>query len=104
VIGQANNVFVFPGVGLGALASRAWEVTDRMFLVAATTLAASVPEERMEQGAIYPRLTKLRSISRQIAIGVAREARDGKVAPDATDAAIEDAVDSYIWSPEYDSF
>jgi malic enzyme len=102
VIGQANNVFVFPGVGLGAVAGRAWEVTDQMFLVAATTLAAIVPPERIEQGAIYPRLTDLRSISRQIAIAVAKEARDGKVAPMATDAELEAAVEACIWSPEYD--
>lgn len=104
VVGQANNVFVFPGVGLGALASRAWEVTDRMFLVAATTLASLVPTERIEQGAIYPRLTELRSISRKIAIAVARKAVDDKVAPMATNDEIDAAIDACIWSPEYDAF
>ena len=102
VVGQANNVFVFPGVGLGAVAGRAWEITDRMFLVAAMTLAEIVPPERIDQGAIYPRLTDLRSISRKIAIAVAREARDGKVAPMASDTEIEAAVDACIWAPEYD--
>jgi len=102
VVGQANNVFVFPGVGLGAVAGRAWEVTDRMFLVAAMTLADMVPVERLEQGAIYPRLTELRSISRAIAIAVAREGRDGGVAPMATDAELEAAVDACIWAPQYD--
>ncbi|MGA3216395.1 MAG: NAD-dependent malic enzyme [Acidimicrobiales bacterium] len=104
VVGQANNVFVFPGVGLGALAAKAWEVTDRMFLVAATTLASLVPDERIEKGAIYPRLTELRSISRQIAFAVACEARDGKVAPPATDAEIEAAIDACVWNPEYETF
>jgi malic enzyme len=84
------------------LAGRAWEITDRMFLVAATTLAALVPAERIEQGAIYPRLTDLRHISREIALAVAHEARDGKVAPMATDDEIEAAVDACIWSPEYE--
>ena len=102
VVGQANNVFVFPGVGLGAVAGRAWEVTDRMFLVAAMTLADMVPVERLEQGAIYPRLTELRSISRAIAIAVAREGRDGGVAPMATDAELEAAVDACIWAPQYE--
>jgi malic enzyme len=102
LIGQANNVFVFPGVGLGAVAGRAWEVTDRMFLVAATTLADMVPPERLEQGAIYPRLTELRYISRAIAIAVAKEGRDGGVAPKATDAELEEAVDAFIWAPEYE--
>ena len=102
VPGQANNVFVFPGVGLGALAARAWEVTDRMFLVAAQTLAAMVPTERIEQGAIYPRLTELRKISRAIAVAVAVEARDGRVAPMATDSEIEAAVDACVWEPDYE--
>ncbi len=102
VIGQANNVFVFPGVGLGAVAGGAWEVTDRMFLVAATTLAEMVPPERLQQGAIYPRLTELRAISRAIAVAVAKEGRDGGVAPTATDAEIEEAVDAFIWAPEYE--
>ncbi len=103
IVGQANNVFVFPGVGLGAVAGRASEITDRMFLVAATTLADLVPAERLEQGAIYPRLTELRSISRAIAIAVAREGRDGGVAPMATDAQIEAAVDGCVWAPEYEN-
>jgi malic enzyme len=102
VVGQANNVFVFPGVGLGAVAGQTSEVTDEMFLVAATTLADMVPAERLEQGAIYPRLTDLRSISRAIAIAVAREGRDAGVAPMATDAELEAAVDACIWAPEYD--
>jgi len=103
LVGQANNVFVFPGVGLGVVAVRAWEVTDRMFLVAATTLAGMVPAERIEHGAIYPRLTDLRSISRAIAIAVAREGRDQRVAPMATDAEIESAVDASVWTPQYEA-
>jgi malic enzyme len=73
-----------------------------MFLVAAMTLADMVPVERLEQGAIYPRLTELRSISRAIAIAVAREGRDGGVAPMATDAELEAAVDACIWAPQYE--
>jgi malic enzyme len=102
VIGQANNVFIFPGVGLGAVASRAWEVTDKMFLVAAETLANMVPSERIEQGAMYPRLTALRSISRAIAVAVAKEA-SGKVAPQASDDEIEAMVDACIWEPRYEN-
>ncbi|MGD1011322.1 MAG: NAD-dependent malic enzyme [Acidimicrobiales bacterium] len=101
VVGQANNVFIFPGVGLGAVACKAWEVTDRMFLVAATTLAGLVPVDRLENGALYPRLTDLRTITREIAIAVAREARTGNVAPAATDAELEAAVDACVWEPEY---
>ncbi len=103
IVGQANNVFVFPGVGLGVVAVRAREVTDRMFLVAATTLAGLVGDERIEQGAIYPSLSELRSISRAIAVAVALEARDEGVAPMATDAEIGAAVDRCVWTPRYES-
>jgi malic enzyme len=73
-----------------------------MFLVAAQTLAAMVPTERIEQGAIYPRLTELRKISRAIAVAVAVEARDGRVAPMTTDSEIEAAVDACVWEPDYE--
>ena len=98
-IGQANNVFVFPGVGLGAIAARVRKVTDRMFLVAATTLSGMVSAERLAAGAIYPPLSQLRSISRSIALAVAREARDAGVAAGPDD--LESAVDAAMWTPSY---
>jgi malic enzyme len=101
VIGQANNVFIFPGVGLAAIVSRAREVTDRMFLVAATTLAGMVSRERLNQGALYPPLAQLRPISRAIAIAVANEACTCGVAPMMTTGQIEAAVDAAMWMPDY---
>jgi len=101
LVGQANNVFVFPGVGLGAIVVRAREVTDRMFLVAATTLAERVSAERLDQGALYPPLSALRPISRAIAVSVAREARDSGVARIMSDEQIELAIDAAMWMPEY---
>jgi malic enzyme len=100
-IGQANNVFIFPGLGLGAIAARTREITDRMFLVAATTLAAMIPADRLAAGALYPRLTELRPISRAIAIAVACEARDAGIAPIRTDEQIAAAVDAAMWTPVY---
>ncbi|HEU4424946.1 MAG TPA: NAD-dependent malic enzyme [Pilimelia sp.] len=101
IVGQANNVFVFPGVGLGAIASRAREVTDRMFLVAAKTLAEMTPTDRVDQGALYPRLAELRTISRAIAVAVAREAVASDVARMAPGQQTEAAVDAAIWTPTY---
>jgi len=102
LIGQANNVFIFPGLGLGAIVARAREVSDAMFLVAATTLAELTPPERLAQGALYPRLADLRQISRAIAVAVAREAHDCGVAAGPYED-VETAVDAAMWQPSYAS-
>ncbi|HAW11927.1 MAG TPA: NAD-dependent malic enzyme, partial [Chloroflexi bacterium] len=101
VIAQANNVFVFPGVGLGAVVAHAREVTDGMFMAAASALAGMVTPERLAEGAVYPPLTDLRVISRRIAIAVAREARDQGLGRLAADEEIEAAVDATMWDPAY---
>ncbi|HUZ35547.1 MAG TPA: NAD-dependent malic enzyme [Streptosporangiaceae bacterium] len=101
LVGQANNVFVFPGIGLGAIVARAGEITDEMFAVAATTLAGLVPAQRLAQGALYPPLADLRAVSREIAIAVASQARASGVAGLDEQIPIADAVDGQMWAPEY---
>jgi malate dehydrogenase (oxaloacetate-decarboxylating) len=101
-VGQANNSFIFPGVGLGAIVAETRKITDRMFLLAARTLAAAVTDERVETGALYPPISSLRAVSREIAITVAREAVDAGVAgADLTPDGVADAVDAATWWPAY---
>ncbi len=102
LVAQANNVFVFPGVGLGAMVAHARELTDGMFMAAASELAEMVTPERLAQGAIYPALSDLRAVSRRIAIAVAREARDRGLGRLAADGEIEAAVDATMWDPVYE--
>jgi malic enzyme len=101
VIGQANNVFIFPGMGLGAIVAEAREITDEMFLLAAETLAAMVSEDRLAEGALYPAVSELREVSRQIAAKVVCQSRDCGVGRLYRDEEVFDAVDSAIWFPAY---
>jgi malate dehydrogenase (oxaloacetate-decarboxylating)(NADP+) len=71
VPGQGNNVYIFPGVGLGLITSRATECTDEMFYVAAKTLAGMVNEDDLRQGRVYPSLSRIREVSAQVAEAVA---------------------------------
>jgi malate dehydrogenase (oxaloacetate-decarboxylating)(NADP+) len=79
-------------------------VTDDMFLVAARTLAELTGPERLAQGALYPPVSALRRVSRTIACRVVAEARDAGVGRALRDEDIEDAVDDFMWFPEYASY
>ena len=100
-IGQANNVFIFPGVGLGAIVSESRDVTDEMFLMAAETLADHVSSERLDVGALYPSVSDLRAISRAIAVRVAGEAIRVGLSPLPADTDVEALVDGAMWWPAY---
>jgi len=100
-ISQSNNVYIFPGVGLGLILSEAHEVTESMFLAAARTLASCVTEEHLADGRIYPDQSELRGVSRAIAAAVVREARRldlGRLIPDTI---VEEVLDAAIWYPGY---
>ncbi|HTS14893.1 MAG TPA: oxaloacetate-decarboxylating malate dehydrogenase, partial [Candidatus Sulfotelmatobacter sp.] len=101
VVGQANNVFIFPGVGLGAIVAEAREVTDDAFGVAARELAGQVTAERLASGAIYPPIADLRHVARVIAVAVVRHLRDTGYGRQFRDEEIEPAVDRAIWWPDY---
>ncbi|MCB9588767.1 MAG: NAD-dependent malic enzyme [Polyangiaceae bacterium] len=100
-IGQGNNVYVFPGVGLGALVAEASEVTDSMFTVAAHTLASELTDEDLEQGALFPRMHRLREITRKIACAVVKDAAEQNVGKSFEPNAIYDAVSQAMWEPVY---
>jgi malic enzyme len=101
MIGQANNVFVFPGIGLGAIVAEVGEITSELFLVAAAELASRVTTDRLRSGAIYPPVADLRAVTRAIAIAVVRRARDAGFGRRYRDEELETAVDRAMWWPEY---
>jgi malic enzyme len=99
-IGQGNNAFVFPGVGLGVLVSEAREVTDGMFAAAADALAEQLPEEDRQGGCLFPRIASLRAITAKVAEAVVRQAASEDVARNVPESPA-DAVAAAMWDPAY---
>jgi len=99
--GQGNNVYVFPGIGLGVLASNASHVTEDMFLDAARVLAGLVDEEELKSGTVYPSLTRIRSISLAIATAVAERAYDQQLASAPRPTKLKDRVHAMMYDPTY---
>ena len=104
VSGQGNNVYIFPGMGLGIVASEAKHVTDSMFREAARTLAELVSDGDLEIGRIYPSLARIREVSAAIAEAVAEVAfRDG-LAGIPRPTSVAELVRSTMWEPHYETY
>jgi malic enzyme len=100
-IGQANNVFIFPGVGLAAIVTGAREVPDDAFVVAAHALARATSQARRSAGSIYPPIRDLRRVARTIAVAVACWLVTNGWAWRVPVEGIERAVDAAMWVPDY---
>jgi malate dehydrogenase (oxaloacetate-decarboxylating) len=101
VIGQGNNAFIFPGVGLGVLVSEAKEVTEAMFAAAAKKLADEVKASDLASGSLFPSTSEIRRVSAGIAEAVVKVARDSGLGRDIPDAEIPKAVAAAMWNPAY---
>jgi len=101
VSGQANNVYIFPGVGLGVMASESTRVTDEMFAVAARCVDEKVSREDFDQGRIFPSLLRIREVSLHIAIAVARVVFTRKLTAMAEPADLPGFVKSKMYDPIY---
>lgn len=98
---QGNNAYIFPGVGLGIVASHARLVTDRMFLTAAKVLADMVLQEEIEVGAIYPSLNRVRAVSHAIAIAVCQVAQQEELTTHEPPHDLAAYVRSLMYEPGY---
>lgn len=100
-IGQCNNSFVFPGIGLGVIASGARRVTDAMFAAAARVLSEFSPVLKDPQGSLYPPLERVREISKSVALAVGLEAQKSSLAPITTIEELEQAIAAKMWQLDY---
>jgi malate dehydrogenase (oxaloacetate-decarboxylating)(NADP+) len=98
---QGNNSYIFPGVGLGAIASRSKVVTDEMFMAAAHTLADCVDQVDLNQGSLYPALPRIRDVSARIAAAVATIAFQRGLAGNPTPNDILGFVRAQMYDPAY---
>jgi len=99
--GQGNNSYIFPGIGLGVIASEASSMTDEMFLTAARSLADQVTEHDLASGTIYPPLSSIRAVSKVIAVNVAEKAFEQGVAGLPRPEALAEYVESLMYKPGY---
>jgi len=100
-VDQTNNVYIFPGMGLGLIAVQAKHVTDKMFMVAAKALANCSPARKNPKANLLPPLTEVRDVSYKVAFAVAKEAIKANLAEARSDEELEKCIKQHIWKPDY---
>ena len=100
-VDQSNNSYIFPGVGLGAIATHATVITDTMFMAAAKALAELSPARADPDANLLPRVTQLREVAIAVAIAVGKQAHAEGLTSGVDAGSIEDAVRAKMWMPRY---
>ncbi|BCD99318.1 malate dehydrogenase (oxaloacetate-decarboxylating)(NADP+) [Marinagarivorans cellulosilyticus] len=100
--GQGNNAYIFPGIGLGAIVAEAKLISDEMFLAAASTLAQCVTEEEVAAGSVYPKLTRIREVSLDIAVAVAKTAYAQALAQSEPPLNLRETIAQRMYDPHYE--
>jgi len=100
-IGQCNNAYIFPGVGLGVIAAQARRVTDAMFIAAARTLSELAPVRRDPSLALVPPLHEVRDVAKRVAVAVAVQAQRDGVADALSADELARRIEATMWRPEY---
>ncbi|WP_308367295.1 MULTISPECIES: NAD-dependent malic enzyme [unclassified Microbulbifer] len=100
-IAQCNNVYIFPGVGLGVIAAGATRVTESMLMAASKALASQAPINTTGENILLPRLSEIRELSKKIAFDVARQAQSDGVALVSEAEDLVSAIEQNFWYPRY---
>ena len=101
---QGNNSYIFPGVGLGAIASKTTRINDAMFMAAARTLAELVTDDDLKQGSLFPALARIREVSAQIGVAVAENAYASGLAGKPKPQDVMADVRAQMYDPRYQSY
>ncbi|MEK7412548.1 MAG: NAD-dependent malic enzyme [Planctomycetota bacterium] len=99
--GQCNNAYIFPGLGLGVVATRAKHVDNDMFLIAAQSLAQQVEQSDLDCGRIFPALSRIRQVSREIAVAVAEHIFAKGLADVARPKSVRALIEANVYEPMY---
>ncbi len=100
-VGQANNVYIFPGVGLGCMLAGVRVISDSLFRAAAEALAAAVTAEEIASGGLFPPVAELRSVAARVAAAVVREASATGAGDPIPDSEVERRIKAAMWTPDY---
>jgi malate dehydrogenase (oxaloacetate-decarboxylating) len=103
-VDQTNNAYVYPGIGLGAIAVKARRISDAMFLAAARTIAEFSPAKRDQEANLLPPLVEIRNLTFHVAHAVARQALAEGLADPIPDDAVAAAIESMMWEPVYATY
>jgi malate dehydrogenase (oxaloacetate-decarboxylating) len=101
MVSQCNNLYIFPGVGLGALISGTPRVTDRMFMAGSEALSELVSAEELATGKLLPHINKIRYVSSRVALAVAKEARESGLGARVEDEKLMQMILNAMWEPKY---
>ncbi|MFP1812096.1 NAD-dependent malic enzyme [Lonsdalea quercina] len=103
-IAQCNNSYIFPGIGLGVLASGARRITDGMLMAASRALADCSPLANDGKGGLLPEIEKIQEVSHHIALEVAKMAQEDGVAEVTSEEALIKAIEHNFWHPQYRTY
>jgi len=100
-VSQCNNMYIFPGVGLGAIISMTSKITNEMFIAAAKALASLVSSQDASQGLLLPDIKEIRKVSENVALSVAKEARNSGLGIRLPDEKLRELIKNAMWVPRY---
>jgi len=103
-VGQGNNVFIFPGLGLAATVGKIPTISDAQISAASFALSQCVSQEELEMGLLFPSVTRMMEVSQQVAVAVLLQAKQEGLSTFTSEQEITQAIADSVWVPEYPEY